>query len=137
MHNNSRAFYMVFTGNLKTPDDGTWTYTWQNGRQLQQMSKTGTTASFVYNAEDLRVRKTVNSVVTNYTLHGKNIVHMTQGSNTLHFLYARRFPLREAPVSVGNPQDCTPSASLCSALLRRPEPPRPCAVQRDEICIHS
>ena len=51
------------------------------------MSKTGTTASFVYNAEGLRVRKTVNNVVTNYTLHGKNIVHMTQGSNTLHFWY--------------------------------------------------
>ena len=51
------------------------------------MSKTGTTASFVYNAEGLRVQKTVNNVVTNYTLHGKNIVHMTQGSNTLHFWY--------------------------------------------------
>ena len=49
--------------------------------------KPGITASFVYNAEGLRVRKTVNSVVTNYTLHGKNIVHMTQGSNTLHFWY--------------------------------------------------
>ena len=57
----------------------------EKGRQLQQMSKSGTTASFVYNAEGLRVQKTVNSVVTNYTLHGKNIVHMTQGSNTLHF----------------------------------------------------
>ena len=51
------------------------------------MSKSGTTASFVYNAEGLRVQKTVNNVVTNYTLHGKNIVHMTQGSNTLHFWY--------------------------------------------------
>ena len=27
------------------------------------------------------------SGTTNYTLHGKNIVHMTQGSNTLHFFY--------------------------------------------------
>ena len=24
---------------------------------------------------------------TNYTLHGKNIIHMTQGANTLHFFY--------------------------------------------------
>ena len=24
---------------------------------------------------------------TKYTLHGKNIVHMTNGSNTLHFFY--------------------------------------------------
>ena len=25
--------------------------------------------------------------VTNYTLHGKNIVHMSDGSNSLHFFY--------------------------------------------------
>ena len=29
----------------------------------------------------------VNGVVTRYTLHGKNIVHMIQGSNELHFFY--------------------------------------------------
>ena len=51
------------------------------------MSKTGTTASFVYNSDGLRVRKTVNNVVTDYTLHGKNIVHLTQGSDSLHFWY--------------------------------------------------
>ncbi|MDD6817574.1 MAG: hypothetical protein PUD88_03250, partial [Prevotellaceae bacterium] len=28
-----------------------------------------------------------NGEVTNYTLHGKNVVHMTQGSNELHFFY--------------------------------------------------
>ncbi len=44
-----------------------WQYNWQNG---------------------LRVQKTATSTgVTKYTLHGKNIVHMTQGSNTLHFFY--------------------------------------------------
>ena len=51
------------------------------------MSKTGTTASFTYNADGLRVQKTVNNVVTNYTLHGKNVVHLTQGSDSLHFWY--------------------------------------------------
>lgn len=68
-------------------NDGTWTYTWQNGRQLASMSKTGTTASFVYNEDGLRVQKEVNNVVTKYILHGKNIVHMPQGSNQLHFWY--------------------------------------------------
>ena len=33
-------------------------------------------ASFVYNENGLRVQKTVNGVVTNYTLHGKNVVHI-------------------------------------------------------------
>ena len=67
--------------------DGTWTYTWQNGRQLQKMQKTGVTAEFVYNADGLRVQKTVNGVATKYTLHGKNVVHMTKGNDELHFFY--------------------------------------------------
>ena len=67
--------------------DGTWTYTWQNGRQLQKMQKAGVTAEFVYNADGLRVRKMVNGVATKYTLHGKNVVHMTSGTDELHFFY--------------------------------------------------
>ena len=68
-------------------NDGTWTYTWQNGRQLQKMQKAGVTAEFVYNADGLRVQKTVNGVTTKYTLHGKNVVHMTSGADELHFFY--------------------------------------------------
>ena len=68
-------------------NDGTWTYTWQNGRQLQKMQKSGVTAEFVYNADGLRVQKTVNGVVTDYVLHGKNVVHMTSGTDELHFFY--------------------------------------------------
>ena len=64
-----------------------WTYTWQNGRQLQKMQKSGVTAEFVYNADGLRVQKTVNGVATKYTLHGKNIVHMTSGTDELHIFY--------------------------------------------------
>ena len=67
--------------------DGTWTYTWQNGRQLQKMQKAGVTAEFVYNADGLRVQKMVNGVATKYTLHGKNVVHMTHGADELHFFY--------------------------------------------------
>ena len=68
--------------------DGTWTYTWAKGRQLQRMSKSGETVSFVYNEDGLRVQKAATSTgTTKYTLHGKNIVHMTNGSNTLHFFY--------------------------------------------------
>ena len=47
----------------------------------------GVTAEFVYNADGLRVQKTVNGVVTDYTLHGKNVVHMTKGNDELHFFY--------------------------------------------------
>ena len=70
-------------------NDGTWEYTWINGRQLASMSKLdgSLTASFVYNAEGLRVQKTVNGVVTKYILHGKNITHLIRGNDELHFFY--------------------------------------------------
>ena len=51
------------------------------------MSKSGTSASFVYNADGLRIQKTVNGAVTSYILHGKNIVHLSCGSDAMHFWY--------------------------------------------------
>lgn len=68
-------------------NDGTWQYEWVNGRQLARIYSVDTDASFVYNENGLRVQKTVNGVETKYTLFGKHIVHMTQGSNELHFFY--------------------------------------------------
>ena len=72
-------------------NDGTWQYTWQHGKQLQQMSKTGMTVSFEYNEDGLRTKKTVavgnSTAVTEYILHGKNVVHLTQGNDVLHFYY--------------------------------------------------
>ena len=62
--------------------DGTWTYTWEKGRQLARMQSVDTDESFVYNENGLRVQKTVYREVTNYTLHGKNIVHMKQGTQS-------------------------------------------------------
>ncbi|HJH79271.1 MAG TPA: RHS repeat-associated core domain-containing protein [Clostridiales bacterium] len=74
---------------IGTPlSDGTWSYAWQNGRQLQKMQKQGETVEFVYNENGLRVQKTATSTgVTKYTLHGKNVVHMTRASDELHFFY--------------------------------------------------
>lgn len=52
------------------------------------MQKSGETFEFMDNENDLRVQKTATSTgVTKYTLYGKNIVHMTQGNNELHFFY--------------------------------------------------
>ncbi len=72
-------------GNPLTYDG--WTFTWKAGRMLASMVKTGTNAQFTYDHNSLRVKRVVNGVTTNYTLNGKNIVHMTQGSNDLHFFY--------------------------------------------------
>ena len=40
-------------------NDGTWTYTWEHGRQLASMTDGTTTISYTYNAEGLRIGKTV------------------------------------------------------------------------------
>ena len=68
-------------------------YTWEKGRQLTKMTDNVVdTITFKYNADGLRVQKRKVTtygldVTTNYILHGKNIVHMTQGTNVLHFWY--------------------------------------------------
>lgn len=72
-------------GNPLTYDG--WTFSWKAGRMLASMVKTGTNAQFTYDHNGMRIRKVINGVTTNYTLNGKNIVHMTQGSNDLHFFY--------------------------------------------------
>ena len=72
-------------------NDGTWTYTWEKGRQLKQMSKSGMTVEFKYDHNGLRTQKKVTSssevTTTEYTLHGKLITHLTRGSDKLHFFY--------------------------------------------------
>ena len=51
------------------------------------MRSIDTDAQFVYNENGLWIQKTVNGVATKYTLHGKNVVHMTSGADELHFFY--------------------------------------------------
>ena len=71
-------------------NDGTWTYEWQHGRQLKRMYNATDDISFEYNEDGLRTKKTSTTLgETVYTLHGKNIVHMTNASHNIdiHFYY--------------------------------------------------
>ena len=76
--------------------DGTWTYTWEKGRQLKQMSKSGTTIQFKYDHNGIRTQKVVNVngtiTTTNYIYNGKRLVHLTQGGNWVHFYYDGQGP---------------------------------------------
>ena len=71
--------------------DGTWTYTWQAGRQLKKMTKSGMTVEFQYDHNGLRTQKKVTegnvTTTTRYYLHGKLLTHITIGSDNLHFFY--------------------------------------------------
>ena len=68
-------------------NDGTWTYTWQEGRKLATMSKSGTTWTFTYDANGMRTKRTTGSTTYNYTYHGSQLTHMTYGAIELHFNY--------------------------------------------------
>ena len=59
-------------GNLLS--DGTWTYTWQHGRQLAGMSKAGQTIAYGYDSDGKRISKIVNGTAYNYHYLGDQLV---------------------------------------------------------------
>ena len=67
--------------------DGTWTYAWEHGRELMRMTGSGKTITFEYNADGLRVSKTVDGVVHNYVYSGGKLVQETYGNTKLDFSY--------------------------------------------------
>ena len=76
---------LIFSGNPLS--DGTWTYTWEHGRELMRMTGSGKTITFEYNADGLRVSKTVDGVVHNYVYSGGKLVQETYGDTKLDFSY--------------------------------------------------
>ncbi len=72
-------------GNLT--NDGTWTYTWQNGRELASMSSGSTTWNYTYDANGMRTSRSNGSTTYNYVYNGDQLVQMTKGSDTLYFTY--------------------------------------------------
>ncbi len=78
----------ITSDNIGNPlSDGTWNYQWEHGRQLDSMSKSGTSIDYSYDSDGLRTSKNVNEVITEYEYLGGNLVQMEQGSNKLRFTY--------------------------------------------------
>ena len=72
-------------GNLLS--DGTWTYTWQHGRELASMSSGTTTWSYTYDGNGMRISRTNGTKTYNYVYNGSQLVQMSVGSDTLYFTY--------------------------------------------------
>ena len=72
-------------GNLLT--DGTWTYTWRNGRELATMSNGTQTWTYTYDANGMRTGRTNGTTVYSYIYNGGQLTQMTVGNNTLFFTY--------------------------------------------------
>ena len=68
-------------------DDGTWSYSWEHGRQLAPMNKPGTSVSFTYNAEGRRIAKTVNGVTSKYYYVGEKLTAQEVGSDRVFYEY--------------------------------------------------
>jgi len=67
---------------------GTWSYTWTQGRRLQQISDGSTTASYKYNDAGIRTEKTVNGVTTIYQVVGDRVTWEKKGTNNpIYYLY--------------------------------------------------
>ena len=93
---NGTAITYDQIGNRLT--DGTWTYTWEHGRELASMSNGTTTWSYTYDANGLRTRRTNGTATYDYIYDGSGkLVCMDCGSYELYFTYD---PVSGAPLTV-------------------------------------
>ena len=67
--------------------DGTWTYTWENGRQLASMASGSTTWNFKYNTDGMRIERKSGSTTYKYFYTGDKLVQMTTPTSILRFTY--------------------------------------------------
>jgi RHS repeat-associated protein len=72
-------------GNVATYNG--YTYTWQNGRQLTNLTNGTNTYSYKYNEDGIRTQKTVNGTATNYYLEGSRVIYEKTGSNVTYYNY--------------------------------------------------
>ena len=61
--------------------------TWESGRQLSTLTKSGLSASFAYGADGYRTEKTVNGVTTRYYYVGDRLQYQQTGNDILVFVY--------------------------------------------------
>ena len=67
--------------------DGTWTYTWSQGRQLSRMSSGSSFWNFTYDADGMRTGRSNTGTVYTYTYNGSQLVRMNSTSANMRFTY--------------------------------------------------
>lgn len=82
---NGKTITYDAIGNPLTYDG--WTFTWEEGRQLASMSKSGTNISYKYNDQGIRTEKNVNGVVTKYHLNGDDVTYEDNGTDKIYYTY--------------------------------------------------
>lgn len=75
--------------NIGNPlSDGTWTYTWQHGRQLASMTNGDTTWSYSYNADGLRTKRTDGTTTYTYAYCDGELQYMEKNGTPYMFTFA-------------------------------------------------
>ncbi len=82
---NGKALTYDQIGNLE--NDGTYTYTWDEGRQLASMNKADQEIKFKYNEDGIRTEKIVNGKTTKYHLLGDKVTYETDGTDSIYYTY--------------------------------------------------
>ena len=68
-------------------NDGYWSYSWTQGRQLAQMSYANNMWYFTYDENGMRTGRSNTGTVYTYTYNGSQLSRMTYGSSDMHFTY--------------------------------------------------
>lgn len=71
-------------------NDGTWAYTWMQGRQLSRMKQLSNSSNdwyFTYNADGMRTKRVCGSTVYTYVYNGSQLAQMTYNDIVLDFTY--------------------------------------------------
>ena len=83
---NGKTISSDAVGNMTS--DGTWTYTWEHGKQLAGQSKSGTTISYAYGAGGMRLKKTVGSTTYTYAYNGSLLTNVASSAEqNVHIRY--------------------------------------------------
>ena len=84
-------------GNPLSYNNGdSYTFTWKNGRELATLTKGATSVTYNYNADSVRIKKTVNGIVHEYVVDGYKILEEKYGTTVLKFTYDEN----DAPQSI-------------------------------------
>ncbi|MCX7903060.1 MAG: RHS repeat-associated core domain-containing protein [Caloramator sp.] len=82
---NILLIFVYLNGNPLTYDG--YTFTWEEGRQLERIQGNGLNISYKYNDQGIRTEKTINGVTTKYYLLGDKVILETNGTDTIHYSY--------------------------------------------------
>jgi len=92
-----------YDGNKNLSGDGTWTFGYDTENHLLTASKSGTSASFVYDPKDRQAQKTVGSVKTRYIYSGwRRIADYDGTSGSLQNRYVYGTSLDEPLITVSS-----------------------------------